>query len=143
MTPPASSGVRRAVAAVAAALGAFALLAGAHADAVAWLAARAALHRAAVAGLRAVGPVGPPASGAPRPDATVDAEVDAAAQASWASEPPAVHVLGVPRFVVAVTQRDGWPVVEVEARVAVELPWGVAGWRAEGPVVRVRGAWRR
>jgi hypothetical protein len=114
---------------------AVALLAGVHADAVAYLSARAALHRAAVAGLRAVGPVGAEA----RRGAATDATVDDAARAAWAAEPSAVRALGVPRFSVRVTTRDGWPMVDVEAAVAVDLPWGVAGWLARGPVVRVRG----
>jgi hypothetical protein len=134
--------VRRGSSAVVGVLVAMVLVAGLHADGVAWLRTRAALHRAAVAGVRAVGPAAGP-SGALRVDPAPEGTVRAAAQAAWSSESPAVRATGTPRFVVRAAQHDGWPIVEVEAAMAVELPWGLAFWLADGPVIRVRGAGRR
>lgn len=138
MTP----GVRHGAAAVAGVLGAVLLVAGLHADAVAYLSARGALHRAAVAGLRAVGPEGRPPAGVPRSDVPLEATVDAVARAAWSTEPTVARAHDAPRFVVRLSQQDGWPVVDVEAAVVPDLPFGLAFWLAEGPVVRVRGAGR-
>lgn len=130
-----SPGLRRFAAACGALSFAVALVAAIHADVVAYLSVRAALHRAAVAGLRAVGPSGGPRTAARAPDVVAET----AARAAWDTEAGTLGIRGTPRFTVRIQPVDGWPVLDIEASVSVALPWGVAAWLADGPVLHVRG----